>query len=418
MALAGLQNLQPRMVLAADVQNRHGRLIAQKGTVLTAKLIRIFKIWGVVEVDVGGNRAFREESDAPVSVDPPVTEESSAAVEKRFIHTDRSHPAVRALMDIALRRNGGNGHSTEPGSAFGRTSSGGPSRSADTAPDFSMMEEKLFNGRRADLQLPTLPEVFFKINDAISNPRSSVQSLADIIGQDTSLSASLLRIANSSFYNFPFTIDTLSRAVDIIGFHQISTLSYGIQIVRTFRHIRRNMADMKSFWKHSLACGLVARFLAGQKGIQNCERLFVAGLLHDMGRLILYRSAPREFAQVLGEAREKNALLFEKESDMMGTDHSRIGARLTREWMFPDSLVHLIESHHGPNGSGNPLESAIVHIADVLVNVAGFGSSGEIFVPPLNTRSWETVDLSVHSLPVVIDQAEKQLEDTIGFFLS
>jgi putative nucleotidyltransferase with HDIG domain len=419
MAVSGIQHLQPHMVLAADVQNRHGRLIAQKGTILTAKMIRVFKIWGVVEVDVRGNEDFREEAVPQVPDEPPVPEESMATVEKRFIHTDRGHPAIQVLMEVARRRNGGNGNSPRQGDASGQVLSKGSSRSPATAPDFSTIKERLFNAGSADLKLPSLPEVFFKINDAISNPRSSVRSLAEIIGQDTSLSASLLRIANSPFYNFPYTIDTLSRAVDIIGFHQISTLSYGIQIVRTFQHVRQDMVDMKSFWKHSLACGLVARFLAGQKGIQNCERLFVAGLLHDLGRLILYRSVPREFAQVLGEAREKSALLFEKESDMMGTDHCRIGARLTKKWLFPDALIHLIESHHGPNGTGgNPVETAIVHIADILVNAAGFGSSGEIFVPPLNTRSWETLDLSVHSLPLVVEQTEKQLDDTLGFFLS
>lgn len=419
MAVSGIQNLQPQMILAADVQNRYGRLIAQKGTVLTEKLIRVFKIWGVVEVDVHGNGDVKRNSLKEPEA-PPVPEESAAVVEKRFIHTDRSHPAVRALMEIALRRNGGNCHSPWKEGASGKAFSKDLSRSPATAPDFSRIRERLINTRSADLKLPTLPEVFFKINDAISNPRSSVQSLAEIIGQDTSLSTRLLRIANSPFYNFPYTIDTLSRAVDIIGFHQISTLSYGIQIIGTFQHIRQDMVDMKSFWKHSLACGLTARFLASQKGIQNCERLFVAGLLHDLGRLILYRAAPREFAQILEEAREKNTLLFEKESDMMGTDHCRIGANLTKEWMFPDSLVHLIESHHGPNGNGtgNFLETAIVHIADILVNTAGLGSSGEIFVPPLNARSWETVGLSVHSLPVVVEQAQKQLDDTVSFFLS
>jgi len=415
MFLLGLTDLRPGMMLAADVRNRYGRLIASRGTALTAERIRVFKIWGVVEVEISGEKE-RGNGDGSSKKGPcPLPEDHLRSLEKRLMHTDRSHPAIRTLMESLTSGNGGNG-------GFSKCSGDWvEALESVKEPSFMPVElravlEKILQSGHRNMKLPALPEVFLKINEAVSNPRSSVGSLADLIGRDTSLTASLLRIANSSFYGFPNTIETLARAVDIIGFQQISTLCYGIQITRTFRHVSTSAVDMKSFWKHSIACGLAARFMASQKGIRNCERLFVAGLLHDIGKLTLLMSAPEAYCRVLAGARSTQSLLFTQESEQLGMDHGEIGGHLTRQWKFPASLEDLISHHHRPEEAGNPLEAGIIHVADIIVNAAGFGGSGEAFIPPLNERAWETLDLSIHAIPMILNQTKTQMNDTIEFF--
>ena len=124
-----------------------------------------------------------------------------------------------------------------------------------------------------DTQLASLPNIFMEITDVLSDPRSSAINIANVISKDPSLSAKLLKIVNSAFYNFPSRIDTISRAVMIIGSKQLSALALGTSIIRIFQDIPSDLVNMKSFWEHSLACGIGARMIASYKNIHNTEQI-------------------------------------------------------------------------------------------------------------------------------------------------
>jgi HD-like signal output (HDOD) protein len=170
---------------------------------------------------------------------------------------------------------------------------------------------------------------------------------------------------------------------------------------------------MKSFWKHSLACGISARIIAGYKSIQNTERLFVAGLLHDIGRLILYSNTPLHAKNALLSAKYNDTLLHKAENEVMGFDHSKIGGLLLKKWRLPISLENSVKHHHSPYRSKDPLEPAIIHMADIMTNALGIGSSGERFVPSLSPEAWECIDLSPNILSSTIRQTDRQIEEII-----
>jgi putative nucleotidyltransferase with HDIG domain len=251
-----------------------------------------------------------------------------------------------------------------------------------------------------------------QINSTIEKPNSSANDIAKVISRDTGLSARLLKIVNSPFYGFPSKIDTLSRAVTIVGTKQLSTLAMGLNIINVFNNIPSDLINMQSFLEHSIVCGIISRILASYKNIQNSERLFVAGLLHDIGRMILYNSAPVHAREALIKAKQFNSLLFKTEQETLGFDHTQIGGLLLKKWKLPISLENIVKYHHTPQKSQNPLEPAIVHLADIMTNALGMGSSGERLVPPLDPDAWELIDLSTNILALIINQMDRQVEET------
>ncbi|NIV98483.1 HDOD domain-containing protein, partial [Candidatus Saccharibacteria bacterium] len=141
------------------------------------------------------------------------------------------------------------------------------------------------------ITLPEIPSIVFELNEVIANPLSSAEDIAQVVNRSPSLTALLLKIVNSPFYGFPSKIDKISLAVTLIGTREISGLALGISLVSLFNNIPKELLSMYSFLRHSLACGIFSRILAAHKSLPQTEQLFVSGLLHDLGRLILYSSA-------------------------------------------------------------------------------------------------------------------------------
>ena len=144
----------------------------------------------------------------------------------------------------------------------------------------------------------------------------------------------------------------------------------------------------------------------------------MAGLRHDIGRMILYNSAPINARNALLKAKHSNSLLYKMEHETMDFDHTQIGGMLLEKWKLPISLENIVEYHHTPQKSQNPLEPAIVHLADIMTNALGMGSSGERFVPPLDPDAWELIDLSTNILALTINQMDRQVEETVQFLFS
>ena len=263
------------------------------------------------------------------------------------------------------------------------------------------------------IKLPSLPIIFNQISEAISDPRTSATRLADIISKDPSLSARLLKIVNSAFYSFPSKIDTISRAVAIIGTKELSALTLGTCALSVFEDIPSDLIDMKSFWKHSIACGIIARIIASYKNNTITERCFLAGLLHDVGRLIVFKHLPDQSKRVFIRARRTHSLLSDAEKEIMGFNHAVMGSILLREWGLPVTLEESIRHHHSITDCQTPLEPAIVHFSDIITNALGLGTSGEQFVPPLDPKAWEEIELPPGILGTTIQQADRNIDEVV-----
>jgi HD-like signal output (HDOD) protein len=269
---------------------------------------------------------------------------------------------------------------------------------------------------RNKIKLPSLPVIFSQINEAISDPKSSATHVANIINKDSSLSARLLKIVNSALYGFPSRIDTISRAVAIIGTKQLSILALGTSALAVFKDIPSDLLDMRLFWKHSIACGIIARIVASYKNDKMTERFFLAGLLHDIGRLIMLKYLPFEAKEALHRARRTNSLLCKTEEEVTGFNHTVIGSILVKEWKLPATLENAIRCHHSCSECKISLESAMVHLSDIITNALGIGTSGEQFVPPLNRKAWEEIGMSTGVLAAAVREAEPHIAQTVHIF--
>jgi putative nucleotidyltransferase with HDIG domain len=268
-------------------------------------------------------------------------------------------------------------------------------------------------------RLSTVPLVFAKLNEAINSPRSSVGYISTIISQDASLTARLLRIVNSAFYGFPRKVDTISRAVLIVGTQQLRDLTLATSVIKMFKKIPDKYVTMESFWRHSVTCGVAARALAGLCRESNIERFFVAGILHDIGKLIIYDRLPDKSEQVLVRAYSNNELVYKVEQDIIGFDHAAVGGALVKAWRLPSNLEEMITNHHAPTlANRNVRETTIVHMADAITHAMQIGNSGEAFMPPVNEDAWKSLELSIDVLPQVFDVVERQSQDVFTQFLA
>jgi len=188
--------------------------------------------------------------------------------------------------------------------------------------------------------------------------------------------------------------------------------------VKLFSNVPSRLADMDSFWRHSIACGLAARHLAGQRREANVERFFVAGLLHDIGRPILFVKEPETAARILEEARRNGQLLYALEQDAFGFHHGAVGAVLLERWRLPGMLIDAAAWHHAPRlATRFPLEAAVIHVADLIANGLRLGTSGEPNVPSFELAAWDSLGISTHGLPALFKQVEVQFVHAVNAIL-
>lgn len=269
------------------------------------------------------------------------------------------------------------------------------------------------------LRIFSLPQIFNTINDVVNDPETSFEDIAEIISQDLSLSTRLLKIANSSFYSFSEKIETITHAVSVIGSSQLRDLASGTYAIKTFAGVPSESISMDSFWQHSIASGIAARILAIYMRVEDPERLYIAGMLHDVGRLILYSNFQSESSQLLNSYQSSKKSLYEVERDEIGCDHGLIGGLVLEGWNFPGFQIEVAKFHHTPlKAIKYPLETAIVHTADMIAHMIGLDGSGEYYMPSLNTKAWDSLNISTDMLPSICKQTENQFNDIASVFLS
>lgn len=271
---------------------------------------------------------------------------------------------------------------------------------------------------QGSLELASLPEVVMRTIDLINDPKTSAAEIGRVLGEDPALTARLLKIVNSPFYGFPSRIDTVSRAITVIGTLELLDLILATSVIKAFRGIPTDLVDMDSFWEHSLYTGVVARILAGRMRAPNTERYFIAGLLHDIGALALYKQIPDISAVALRRAREEIAPLHIIEQELLGFDHGEVGGELMRAWHLPETLVEAIRFHHTPQQADqHRLETALVHLADVIACAVHDPATEYGRVPPMESSAWELTGLQVQIMESVIAEADGQFADARAVIL-
>jgi putative nucleotidyltransferase with HDIG domain len=259
--------------------------------------------------------------------------------------------------------------------------------------------------------LPSLPAIYVELNAAISSPYSSIEDVGSIIRKDHSLTTRLLRLANSALYGLPRRIETLEEGLYVIGLREMCEMALATTVITTFMGLPVELADPVQFWRHSVACAVGCALLAEERSDPVPERLFVGGLLHDVGRMVLYLRAPDECARILKRCRETGELDTTVEIEVLGFDHAHLGAALLEMWSMPPSLVEMVRCHHAPTRTHGPSsETALVHVADFIANTLEFGSSGEFAVTPLSEEGWTRCRLNESRIRDVAHEIEARYE--------
>ncbi len=218
------------------------------------------------------------------------------------------------------------------------------------------------------------PQVCLKLAGLLQAPDSSMSEIGEVIIRDPNLTARLLALVNSAYYNFRGRIDTVSRAVMIIGLQDLHNLIVAISAVRSFSSLPNCLVNIDTFWRHGIHCGLIARALARRCHVLHPERLFIAGLLHDIGALVLYHRLPEISRNLLLAAGGDEALQAEAERAELGFTHADLGALLLANWHIPAPLQEAIRHHHEPDTANLArVEAAIVHVSEVLANRSRIG---------------------------------------------
>jgi putative nucleotidyltransferase with HDIG domain len=264
------------------------------------------------------------------------------------------------------------------------------------------------------ISVSSLPGVYLRLSSVVADPRSSSADVGRVIAEDPGLTARLLKLVNSAMYGFPSKIETVSHAISIVGTTQLQDLALATSVIRLFASMPQELVTMESFWRHSVACGVAARALASRRREVNVERFFVAGLLHDIGRPIMYMQVPDVARAAMTRSRETGEPLYVVEHALLGFDHSHVGHALLDQWKLPPSLREAVAQHHFPERASRfPVEAAVVHVADLIVNALRFGSSGEPGIPPLHQKSWDAIGVPATVLDDVIGEVEQHYEAAV-----
>ncbi len=221
--------------------------------------------------------------------------------------------------------------------------------------------------------LGMLPQVTSQVLRMVDNPDLSPRQIGALIERDAGLASKLLKTANSAYYGSPGKIKTVSQAISVMGLSTVRSIiiSQAYQQMTAVRGASKRF-DRVAFWQHSLATAVAARVLAKLKGWRDPEEAFLAGLMHDLGRLVMDRFLPNEFDQTLTLALERTIPMIDAEREVLGYTHIEVGELLSEQWNLPSTLRDAIRSHHSaPSYEQCPL-GCIVYTANVLAHQVGF----------------------------------------------
>ncbi|MEJ2591205.1 MAG: HDOD domain-containing protein [Candidatus Thiodiazotropha sp.] len=268
-------------------------------------------------------------------------------------------------------------------------------------------------------RLVSLPEVSIRINHMLAQSDYTSAQLADVIGHDPDISARLLRLVNSSFYGLPSKIDTIQRAVTIAGAKEIRNIVMATTAVRIFTGIPAELIDMEAFWRHAVTTGVLAQAISEQCHTLHSDRLFVAGMLHDLGRLVIYLALPEKAREVLYITGGDEWILADTEREVLGFSHTDVGAELFKAWGLPEGFQTISRYHHQPHLAGDhEHDVAIVHIALAIARGQMTGYSIDEMLWAIEPSAWATTGISADTLRPHLPELLEKAEDAIAIFTS
>jgi putative nucleotidyltransferase with HDIG domain len=258
--------------------------------------------------------------------------------------------------------------------------------------------------------LPSLPSIVLDLIASFEREDLDASVLAEKMSRDQALAAKMLRLANSSFYGLPAKVRTVREAIVVLGFDSARALAVASSLIDAFSDGTYRRIDVAGFWRHSIAAALCAKSLARHARLDQ-DAAFLAGLLHDIGRLVLASSFPDAYAQAVDYCEHEDTTISEAELHVLGVDHQRTGRMLAEAWKFPPAIQRAIGQHHAPAMDELCGLPGLVHAANAMVQALELGGGEHVAVPRLLDATWDSLGLAPEQLRSVCRETEAQFEE-------
>ena len=259
-------------------------------------------------------------------------------------------------------------------------------------------------------ELISLPEIYLKIRQLMDDPSSDIHDFAEVIRYDPNLSVTVLKVVNSAYYGFTGQIDSIARAVNMIGIGQLHDMVLGISAISSM-DFPNDIVPLKTFWRSSLFSGVLSRLLAEQLKIRQSERLFVNGLLHEIGHLLLYAKFPEQARQTMQTAQENGQGIHEAEQQLLGCHYGQIGAMLMAQWNLSANFQTLTCHQPTPQAvNENRIETALLHLAHGYAHKQ-FTENEQTLDQLIDSAAWDITQLTPEQVEPTLETAQTTSAD-------
>jgi len=269
-------------------------------------------------------------------------------------------------------------------------------------------------------KLGSLPAIVHRVFEVMDESNSTATQIGRVINDDPALTARLLKLVNSPFYGFTGKVDTVYRAVALIGHKELRSVIVAASAIKVFDGIPSDLVSMPVFWKRSLSTAVVARVLAAFKREKEIERYFIAGLLHDIGSLLLYLQLPDEMTQALQANRSDGVDLYRAEKEVLGFDHAEVGGALLKKWNLPPVICGSVRFQQNPEKAPLAEQSSawLIHLAkEIVARHIDSDPEQDDFVE-IDPAIWQANELDAALLPKILEKAEQQYEGSRDILLA
>jgi putative nucleotidyltransferase with HDIG domain len=264
-------------------------------------------------------------------------------------------------------------------------------------------------------KMPSLPTTVTKIMEICNDPRTSPADLNRVISLDPVLMGKVMRLINSAYYGLSQEITSLVRAIIMLGINTVKNLALSTAILGTLGNKADFQAlNMDGFWRHSLGVGVTAKLIAKHRKVdpKTLEEYFIAGLLHDIGKIPLNNRFPQDYVAAMGISDRDNSPLFAAESEMMGLNHAQVGDLILKAWNLDESIQDVVLHHHKPEGYKGPHKEKLytVVLANYFANDFEIGFSGDRYPSPPHPGICQALKVTMETLEDMEDQVKQEIE--------
>ncbi len=264
--------------------------------------------------------------------------------------------------------------------------------------------------KRVD-DMPLLPQTAQTVLSMMDEPKTHILKIAEAIQNDVAITTRLLKMANSAYYAQGRKIVTILEALVLLGLNTVKDLLVAASTYKILnKKIEGYLLEKGDLWKHSLLCARASETLASEAEPLLKDKAYMAGLLHDVGKIILAHTVQEEFEEILLKVEGGSQSFDSAEKEVLGFTHADIGARVLQKWNFPEEIVDAIEFHHAPKDAKFQQLAGFVHLADMAALMLGVGLGSDGLYYPLDESVFEFVKLSKGDFEKMMDKIAAHLD--------